>query len=99
LTPDAVATALEVSTKTVMRAIGRGELRASQLAERGCWRILPEDVDAWLELRANRPRELARGPRTGPIVPASFRVRTGASSRRGGERGKLRVPTTARMDA
>lgn len=70
LTIDQVAERCQVSTKTVKRAIDAGDLRASQLAERGCWRIYEADVDEWIEARANRPRE-PRGLATAtkPIHP------------------------------
>ena len=56
LTPGQLAEHVQVSSKTVLRAIARGELRAVQIGRRGAWRICPDDVDAWLETRANRPR-------------------------------------------
>lgn len=76
LTIEQVAEACHVSTKTVRRAIDAGELRASQLAYRGCWVIRPADVDAWLDLRANRPA------RERPAAPAEARA-TRAARRRG----------------
>lgn len=71
-----LATRLQVSSRTVTRAIDRGDLRASRLADRGCWRIRPEDVDAWLEARANRPRH------AGPEAPAPARPVRAAPGRR-----------------
>jgi excisionase family DNA binding protein len=56
LTVAQVANVCQCSTRTVMRAIDAGDLRASQLASRGVWRITAADIDSWLELRANRPR-------------------------------------------
>lgn len=56
LTPDQVAARVQVSRRTVDRAIERGELEASELASRGCWRIRPAAVDDWLALRSNRRR-------------------------------------------
>ncbi|MGZ6565316.1 MAG: helix-turn-helix domain-containing protein [Solirubrobacteraceae bacterium] len=45
LTPQEVAEACQLSARTVVRAIERGDLRASKLAVRGGWRILPADID------------------------------------------------------
>jgi excisionase family DNA binding protein len=71
LRPSQVAEACQLSTRTVVRAIERGELRASKLAMRGGWRILPLDVDAWLLARSNRRRDPPDGerPRDKEIVP------------------------------
>lgn len=46
MTPTEVAQLVRVSRRTVMRAIKRGELDASQLASR-CWRIWPDAVERW----------------------------------------------------
>ena len=62
LTVDQVAERCHVSTKTVRRAIDRGELRASRLATRGAWVVRAGDFEAWLDLRANRPRRPAEAP-------------------------------------
>ena len=45
LTPSDVAERCQVSTKTVLRAIHRGRLRASRLGEHGAYRIREVDVD------------------------------------------------------
>lgn len=46
---------MRVSAKTVLRAIAVGHLEAGRLRQgRGGWRIRPEAVDAWLEMRSNR---------------------------------------------
>src|SRR4051794_25122847 len=62
LTVDQVAERCHVSTKTVRRAIDRGELRASRLATRGAWVVRAGDFEAWLDLRANRPCSAAEAP-------------------------------------
>lgn len=62
LTPSQLAEHVRVSTKTVMRAIARQELRAVQIGVRGAWRICPDDVEDWLEARANRPRSESVAP-------------------------------------
>ena len=45
--PAEVAARVQVCTRTVMRAIHRGELRASRLGPRA-YRVRPEDIDAWI---------------------------------------------------
>lgn len=87
LKPEQVAQRVQVSRRTVIRAINSGELEASQLAERGCWRIKPEAVDAWVELRSNRHR----APRPMPdVVPVSAAAAAAQRARRQGA-GTLRV--------
>lgn len=66
LTIAMAADACHVHPKTVERAVHRGELRASKLAQRGCWVIQPDDLRQWIESRANRPRETNGAP----ITPA-----------------------------
>src|SRR3954447_19876673 len=74
LTVDQVAERCHVSTKTVRRAIDRGELRASRLATRGAWVVRATDFEAWLDLRANRPRRPAEAPvRTPTPIPGAGR--------------------------
>jgi excisionase family DNA binding protein len=48
LTPAQVAARCGLSTKTVLRAIRRGDLRASQLGNRRAFRVRVEDLDAWI---------------------------------------------------
>ena len=48
LTPADVAARCQLSTKTVLRAIRSGRLRACRLGDRA-YRIHPADVEAWLE--------------------------------------------------
>ena len=69
LTPADVAEHFQISTKTVLRAIRSGRLRAYRLGARGAYRMRAADVEAWLdasEVQAVvvplRPREPAPGP-------------------------------------
>ena len=47
LKPIDVARRAQISTKTVLRAIKSGRLRASRLGEHGAYRIRESDYDAW----------------------------------------------------
>ena len=49
LTPGEVAELCRLSTKTVLRAIHAGRLRASRLGERAAFRVRLADVEAWIE--------------------------------------------------
>src|SRR4051812_7033027 len=49
LTPTDIAERCQVSTKTVLRAIGSGRLRASRLGTRGAYRIRAADLEEWLQ--------------------------------------------------
>ena len=55
LTPSEVADCCQLSTKTVLRAIRRGDLRASQLGSCRAFRIRAEDVDAWIAAKTVLP--------------------------------------------
>ena len=55
LTPGDVAERCQISAKSVLRAIHRGQLRAYRLGERGAYRLREDDVDAWLELSIVAP--------------------------------------------
>ncbi len=55
LTPAEVADRCRLSTKTVLRAIRRGDLRACQLGSCRAFRIRPEDVDAWIASKTVLP--------------------------------------------
>lgn len=95
--PSEVAEELGCSSRTVERAIERRELRASRLAQRGCWAIEAGAVLDWLDLRANRPREHTP-PKAAPIDPG----RAGQPPTRsvgGAPDGMLRVPPARRKDA
>jgi excisionase family DNA binding protein len=67
LTPSDVADRCQVSTKTVLRAIHRGRLRASRLGQQGAYRMRAADVDAWIE---SSVVEIAP-PRPGHVAPAA----------------------------
>jgi hypothetical protein len=54
------AAILGCSVRTLERARDDGHLRASRLAERGCWVVTRADVLAWIGARA-RPRASAAG--------------------------------------
>lgn len=53
LTIEQVAERLQVSKRTVRRAIDERGLRAVQVAGRGTWRVRVCDLDEWLEQRAS----------------------------------------------
>jgi excisionase family DNA binding protein len=54
-TVEQVAERVQLSAKTVMRAIRAGDLEASQLTQsRGGWRIREDAIQGWLETRSNR---------------------------------------------
>ena len=55
LTPADVAELCQLSTKTVLRAIRAGRLRASRLGEHAAFRVRREDVDAWIEASVLEP--------------------------------------------
>jgi excisionase family DNA binding protein len=65
----AAAAALDCSTRTLRRAIDAGELRASRLAQRGCWVVQRDDLMAWIDARA-RPTARPINP-----LPAERRAR------------------------
>ncbi len=90
LTPQQVADACQLSARTVARAIERGELRASKLAVRGGWRIVPADVDAWLRARSNRrdPPDGER-PRGKQIEPDLASINTSRRTARRRTDGRL----------
>jgi len=55
LTVQQVAERVQLSSKTVMRAIRAGDLEASQLTQgRGGWRVRDDAIASWLETRSNR---------------------------------------------
>jgi excisionase family DNA binding protein len=55
LMPSDVARRCQISSKTVLRAIRSGRLRASRLGARGAYRIRPADVGAWLNDSSVQP--------------------------------------------
>ena len=84
LTPADVAERCQVSSKTVIRAIRSGRLRAYRLGVRGAYRLRAADVEAWL----------AESQVEAVVVP--FPVRAPVPSRplrlTAPHGGKLRVP-------
>lgn len=91
LTPDDIAAHLGLCRRTVMRAIDAGDLRASELA-RGKWFVTEDDFDAWLELRANTPRERTVAPRPAArIEPSHVGPARPRRSRGGHQPGTLTV--------
>src|SRR3954452_16469619 len=66
LTPGDVAERCQISAKSVLRAIHRGQLRAYRLGERGAYRLRERDVEAWLE-QAIAPRPPQR--QETPVAP------------------------------
>lgn len=85
-TVDEVAVFCGVSSKTVRRAIERGDLDAARLGGHGALRIRPEAIDEWFARRSTR-RTVRRVVEPAPIapVPAS------------GSRRRQRVPTPLRV--
>lgn len=73
LRPDDVAELCQVSTKTVLRAIRVGRLRACRLGARGAYRIRPADVEAWLQSSSVRGR--TRDVVEEPVLPPQPRER------------------------
>ena len=69
LTPTDVAERCQISTKTVLRAIHRGRLRASRLGEHGAYRMHSADVEAWIEASV-----LPMPPVRRAATPSPFRV-------------------------
>jgi len=62
LKPADVAAIVELSEKTVLRAIAAGDLEASRLTrKRGGWRITHTAIDRWMKKRStSRPRRRRR---------------------------------------
>jgi excisionase family DNA binding protein len=87
LTPSDVADRCQVSTKTVLRAIHRGRLRASRLGEQGAYRMRAADVDAWIESSVVEIPP-PRAPRVAPAAGRLF-LTPDMGRTRGGE---LRAP-------
>jgi excisionase family DNA binding protein len=76
LTPRDVADRCQVSTKTVLRAIHRGRLRACRLGEQGACRIREADAERWIESCV-----LEIDTRTANTVPPPTRIETGSAHR------------------
>ena len=76
LTVDQAAELVQVSAKTIRRAIDRGELPAAHVGEPDArvhtWRIRRDDLDAWLEQRSNRGRrDSGRAEAIRPVLAAA----------------------------
>ena len=79
-TPAEVAARVQVCTRTVMRAIHRGELRASRLAARS-YRVRPNDIEAWIVATTVLP---IPEPESARVQPAAGELRvTEGMGRRG----------------
>jgi excisionase family DNA binding protein len=73
LTVSQVAELVQVSERTVARAIQAGQLVASQLHQgRGGWRIYESAVANWMSLRSE-PREPAPPPAARRVQPHATR--------------------------
>lgn len=93
LTIDQAAELLQVSAKTVRRAIERGELAAVHVGEPDAkvktWRIRAGDLEAWVERRTTRQRrDSGRSEQIAPVIAAA---RTSARTRRRRPAGVLTV--------
>ena len=91
LTPADVAERCQICTKSVLRAIHRGQLRAYRLGERGAYRLRESDVDAWLELSivAPPPRSQSAPVTRLPARPAAGRLRLTSEMGRAGGGGPI----------
>lgn len=87
LTPADVSAVCQVSCKTVLRAIGRGDLRASRLGRRGAIRVRVSDLEAWLR---NETVPEARRKQTAELQTDSLRAEADSA------RGRLMVPLPRR---
>jgi excisionase family DNA binding protein len=83
LTPGEVEVAelCRLSTKTVLRAIHAGRLRASRLGERTAFRVRLADVESWIELSVVPPPPAPE--HKGPAPAAPLRSRTVTDSEAG----------------
>lgn len=70
LTPAEIAEHCRLSTKTVLRAIRSGRLRACRLGTRGGYRVAAEDLEAWIATSMVEPEKRAWSSRT-PLPIAS----------------------------
>ncbi len=62
LTPVDVADRCQISAKTVLRAIHRGQLRASRLGTQRAYRMREADVEQWIETSVLAPPPARRVP-------------------------------------
>ena len=86
LTPQDVADRCQISTKTVLRAIRAGRLRACRLGTRGGYRIHPADAEAWIASSIVQPRAAARRPEpfadlVAPAIPGQLKLTPGMGRR------------------
>ena len=81
LTPADVAERCQISTKTVLRAIHRGRLRASRLGEHGAYRMHAADVDAWIEASVLPVQPVRRAATPLPLRLPPSRRRDASCSR------------------
>jgi excisionase family DNA binding protein len=86
MTVDEVAVFCGVSSKTVRRAIERGDLEAARLGGAGALRIRPEAIDEWFARRSTR-RTVRGVVEAAPIAPVPV----------SGGRRRQRVPTPLRV--
>ena len=68
LTVDEVAAQARLSSKTVLRAVGRGELVAYKVG--GRWRVKEGDFAAWVERGRFIPSVSPNAPLPEPVVPS-----------------------------
>lgn len=91
LTIDRAAEIVQCGTKTIRRALDRGELAASHIGDPDArvksWRIRRSDLDAWLERRSTRGRR--DSGRADAIEPVRAAARASTPRRRA--HGKLTV--------
>lgn len=81
---------LGCSDRTIKRAIDAGELRASQLADRGCWVIRREDLLAWIDARVVTHQPLTQTkPAPSRTAARAARALARPGSTGGGLRAKL----------
>src|SRR3954453_6639839 len=86
LTPQDVADRCQISTKTVLRAIRAGRLRACRLGTRGGFRIHPADAEAWIASCTVEPSHAAPRPApladpVAPAVPGELKLTPGMGRR------------------
>jgi len=80
LTPADVTHYCHISSKTVLRAIRAGRLRASRLGQRGAYRIRIEDVHAWIAATTvSAERASEPSPRSHRVDQRAVGVRRGST--------------------
>ena len=86
--PAEVAARVQACTRTVMRAIHCGELRASRLGPRA-YRVRPEDMNAWIVATTVLP---ARDPDSARVAPVEGELRVTEEMGRRGHRAAAAAP-------